>query len=125
MNSTNNSIEESNFPIDPIIKYTNKGSISNNFQYEVIELGYYPENFKTTRGKNGYAIPDEYKIKTTFGKSMITCSIHYNENNSPIFQIGWIKDDENFNVYSEKSASEASDLYFMVYYLFLGCYIME
>lgn len=114
MNSSNNSIEESNYPIDPVIKYTNKGSISNNFQYEVIEIGYYPENPKTTRGKNGYAIPNDYEIKTTFGKNIITCSIHYNENNSPVFQIDWIKDDESFNVYSENSATEASDLYFMV-----------
>ena len=114
MNSTNNSIEESNFPIDPIIKYTNIGSISNNFQYEVIEIVYYPKNPKITRGKNGHAIPNEYKIKTTFGKSVITCSIHYDENNSPVFQIDWIKDDEVFNVYSENSATEASNLYFMV-----------
>ncbi|CAJ0831689.1 1472_t:CDS:2 [Entrophospora sp. SA101] len=113
MNPTNNSIEESNFPIDPVIKYTNKGSISNNFNYEVIELGYYPETFKITCGKNGYAILDEYKVKTTFGKNIITCSIYYNENDSPVFLIDWIKDDENFNVYSENSTTDASDLYFM------------
>jgi len=112
MNPTNNSIEENNYPIDPIIKYTNKGSISNHFTYEVISVGYYPENYKNTR--SSYPIPDEYKIKTTFGKITITCSIYYNEINSPVFQIDGIKDNENLNVVSTKSATEATDLFLKV-----------
>ena len=113
MNSTNNSIEENDYPNDPFIKYINKGSISNNFTYEVISIGYYPENYKTTRGSS-YPIPDEYKIKTMFGKVTITCSIYYNDINSPVFQIDWVKDNENLSVISIKSATEATDLFLKV-----------
>ena len=55
MNPTNNPIEESDYPNDPFIKYIkyiNKGSISNNFTYEVINVGYYPENYKITHGSS-------------------------------------------------------------------------
>jgi hypothetical protein len=113
MNPINNSIEESNYPNDPFITYTNKGSISSNFIYEVISIGYYPENYKVTRGSS-HPIPDEYKIKTTFGKIAIVCSIYYNEINSPVFQIDWIKDNENLSVVSTKSATEATDLFLKV-----------
>ena len=123
MNPKNNPIEESDYPNDPFIKYTNKGSISNNFTYEVINVGYYPENYKITRGSS-HPIPDDYKIQTTFRKITITCSINYNENNSPIFQIDWSKDGENLNVVSTKSATEATDLFLKVnqcyYYYFLN-----
>jgi hypothetical protein len=112
MNPTNNSIEESNYPNDPIIKYTNKGSASSNFIYEVIDIGHYPENYKTTRG-NSHPIPDNYKIKTTFVKNTITCSINY-EKNIPVYQIDWVKGVDNFNVISTKSATEATDLFLKV-----------
>ncbi|CAJ0761999.1 13127_t:CDS:2 [Entrophospora sp. SA101] len=88
MNPTNNSIEESNYPNDPIIKYTNKGSVSSNFIYE---------------------------IKTTFVKNTITCSINYNENNDPVYQIDWVDDVNKFNVISIKSATEAVDLFLKDY----------
>ncbi|CAH1769593.1 1755_t:CDS:2, partial [Entrophospora sp. SA101] len=110
MNPTNNSIEESNYPNDPIIKYTNKGSVSSNFIYEVINIGHYPENYKTTRGSS-HPIPDNYKIKTTFVKNTITCSINYNENNDPVYRIDWVDDVNKFNVISIKSATEAVDLF--------------
>ncbi|CAJ0914532.1 7615_t:CDS:2 [Entrophospora sp. SA101] len=110
MNPTNNSNEESNYPNDPIIKYTNKGSVSSNFIYEVINIGHYPENYKTTRGSS-HPIPDNYKIKTTFVKNTITCSINYNENNDPVYRIDWVDDVNKFNVISIKSATEAVDLF--------------
>ncbi|CAJ0626823.1 2458_t:CDS:2 [Entrophospora sp. SA101] len=114
MNPTNNSIEESNYPNDPIIKYTNKGSVSSNFIYEVINIGHYPENYKTTHGSS-HPIPDNYKIKTTFVKNTITCSINYNENNDPVYRIDWVDDVNKFNVISIKSATEAVDLFLKDY----------
>ncbi|CAJ0906772.1 18254_t:CDS:2 [Entrophospora sp. SA101] len=110
MNPTNNSIEESNYPNDPIIKYTNKGSVSSNFIYEVINIGHYPENYKTTHGSS-HPIPDNYKIKTTFVKNTITCSINYNKNNDPVYRIDWVDDVNKFNVIFIKSATEAVDLF--------------
>ncbi len=113
MNTANNSVEEHNYPNDPFIKYTNKGSISSNFTYEVINIGYYPKNYKITHGSS-HPIPNNYKIKATFGRTTITCSINYNENNYPVFQINWDKDGENLSVVSTKSATEATDLFLKV-----------
>lgn len=110
MNTTNNSIEENDYPNSPFIKYINKGFISSNFTYEVINIGHYPENHKVTHGSS-YPIPDAYKIKTTFGKVTIICSIYYNDINSPVYQIEWSKDNENLSITSTKSATEATDLF--------------
>jgi hypothetical protein len=49
-----------------------------------------------------------------FGKVTITCSIYYNDINSPVFQIDWVKDNENLSVISIKSATEATDLFLKV-----------
>ncbi|CAI2166504.1 1276_t:CDS:2 [Funneliformis geosporum] len=108
--------ETENYPEDPHIKYQ-KRSNGGTFYYEVIEVGFYPNEFKTTRGDKRmrpYPIPTNYKIKTTYGRSVkqiITCSINYDENHNPIFKIDWMKKDENFQVISKKSATEATTLY--------------
>ncbi|CAJ0745759.1 10271_t:CDS:2 [Entrophospora sp. SA101] len=75
-----------------------------------VSIGHYPENYKTTRGSS-HPIPDNYKIKTTFVKNTITCSINYNENNDPVYRIDWVDDVNKFNVISIKSATEAVDLF--------------
>jgi hypothetical protein len=96
-----------------LIKYTNKGSVGSNFIYEAIDIGHYLENCKTTCG-GSHSIPGNYKIKTILAKNTITCSINYNENNIPVYQIDWIKDVDKFNVIFIKSATEATDLFLKV-----------
>jgi len=111
--------ETQNYPEDPNIKYQ-KRSNGGTFYYEVIEVGFYPNERKMTRGDKrmkAYPIPTNYKIKTTYGRSVkqvITCSINYDENNHPIFKIDWMTKDETFQVISKKSATEATTLYLQV-----------
>ncbi|CAG8840333.1 24754_t:CDS:2, partial [Cetraspora pellucida] len=86
--------------------------------YNIIEEGIYPSPsiLKYTAKPGQYKIPDDYKIKTIWGKPnkeiTIIASINY-VNNQPIYKIEWVnkKTYKEEEVYSDKSSSNAALLF--------------
>ncbi|EXX53351.1 uncharacterized protein OCT59_003777 [Rhizophagus irregularis] len=82
-NSKQRPYEQENYPASPeIIYYDNR-----KFNYTVIQEGVYPlvVQLKFTEAPNYFPVPDNYIIKTTWGRSnncqTIQCSIYYIEGN--------------------------------------------
>ncbi|PKY30610.1 hypothetical protein RhiirB3_447780 [Rhizophagus irregularis] len=82
-NSKQRPYEQENYPASPeIIYYDNR-----KFNYTVIQEGVYPPvaQLKFTEAPNYFPVPDNYIIKTTWGRSnncqTIQCSIYYIEGN--------------------------------------------
>src|SRR3954451_13790041 len=115
-------IEEiGDYPKDNTIIYkqkNGKGVVSQSFTYKIITIRKYPDKkiLQATRAPNGYPMPDEYKIQTSWGrgdeKKIVQCVITYQEN-KPLY---CVKYGENFTeqVTSKLSATNAADLLYNV-----------
>nr|CAG8434358.1 8777_t:CDS:1 [Entrophospora candida] len=111
--TSNVDLETHNYPFDKKIIYK---SPNHSFIYNIIKEGIYPNEPKYTQANsNGkqYPIPDEYLVETEFGKKkhILKCSPKYH-NDKFVFYLNW-KDNENENcqVTSEKSATDATQKY--------------
>lgn len=114
--STTNISETHNYPSNKKITYK---SPNHSFIYNIINEGIYPDNPKYTQANsNGskYPIPDEYLVESEFGKKkhILRCSTKYH-NNGPVFYLNWNDSkNENRQVTSEKSATDATQKYLKV-----------
>ena len=110
-----NPVEIHNYPKKSIIQYSEPRW---NYTYEIIEEGYYPPAtyLKYTKGQS-FQIPDNYKVKSSWGKpkkrQSVRCIIKYEERN-PVY---WVYFGEAFqyHIKSEKSSSDAANLYVKVH----------
>ena len=73
-----------NYPLKSNILYKEE---KHNFQYTILREGVYPSepHLKYTSSCN-YKIPDNYEVKTIWGKKTVKCSINY-INNKPVFRV--------------------------------------
>lgn len=105
------------YPLE-ITKYPQESNIlyieeKHKFHYTILQEGVYPSepDIKYT-SSHRYKIPDNYKIKTTWGKDRnqktVKCSINY-INNKPVFCVYYGQNFEN-KVESDKTASNAATL---------------
>jgi hypothetical protein len=80
--------EITKYPQESNILYKEK---NHNFQYTILQEGVYPSepHLKYTLSDH-YKIPDNYKVKTTWGKKTVKCSINY-INNKPVFRVYFVK----------------------------------
>ncbi|EXX71393.1 hypothetical protein RirG_078850 [Rhizophagus irregularis DAOM 197198w] len=107
-----NFVEIHNYPEKPIIEYSETGR---SYTYNIIEEGNYPPvaYLKYTKRQNGFRIPDNYEVETSWGKPkkrhLVRCIIKYVDNN-PIY---WVCYGNNYQhqIKSEKSCSDAASLY--------------
>ncbi|CAB4407661.1 unnamed protein product [Rhizophagus irregularis] len=62
-----NFVEIHNYPEKPIIEYSETGR---SYTYNIIEEGNYPPvaYLKYTKRQNGFRIPDNYEVETSWGK---------------------------------------------------------
>lgn len=99
--------EITQYPQEPNVLYKEKNG--NNFQYTIIQEGVYPSepNVKYTLCRR-YKIPNNYKVKTTWGRRTVKCSINY-INNKPVFYVYYGQNFEN-HVESNNTASHAATL---------------
>ncbi|RIB06027.1 hypothetical protein C2G38_2218080 [Gigaspora rosea] len=108
-----------------ISNYTNSTIVaktsSNIFTYDIIQIGIYPNKnvLVYTAKPNQYRVPHNYIVKTTFGskqsQKIITCSIQY-QDKTPEFKIEFIYNNNTEIVISNKSASNAANLYILQYH---------
>ncbi len=98
--------EITKYPQESNILYKEKNQ---NFQYTILQEGMYPSepHLKYTLS-NHYKIPDNYKVKTTWGKKTVKCSINY-INNKPVFRVYFGQNFES-HVESDKTATNAATL---------------
>lgn len=117
-NTSSNNYEIHNYPSSKKITYKKP---KHTFNYEIIKEGHYPKDVKYTQS-NGkaspYPIPDEYLVKTEYGKTekhVLDCSIKYNGQN-PEFFLSW-KDSENqlHQVNSKTTPTKAAQKYLEVF----------
>ncbi|PKC53555.1 hypothetical protein RhiirA1_479071 [Rhizophagus irregularis] len=98
--------EEKNYPISPEIIYYG----DRKFVYIVIQEGIYPPAVNYTEAPNYFPIPDNYTIKTTWGRAnnsrTIQCSIYYVEE-KPHYLICF-GDNLQYQVFSAQSPFDAS-----------------
>ncbi|POG83092.1 hypothetical protein GLOIN_2v1469570 [Rhizophagus irregularis DAOM 181602=DAOM 197198] len=98
--------EEENYPISPEIIYYG----DRKFVYIVIQEGIYPPAVNYTEAPNYFPIPDNYTIKTTWGRAnnscTIQCSIYYVEE-KPHYLICF-GDNLQYQVFSAQSPFDAS-----------------
>jgi hypothetical protein len=98
--------EITNYPLESNILYKEE---KHNFQYTILREGVYPSepHLKYTSSRN-YKIPDNYEVKTIWGKKTVKCSINY-INNKPVFRVYFGQNFEN-QVESDKTATNAATL---------------
>ncbi|CAG8589261.1 961_t:CDS:2, partial [Dentiscutata heterogama] len=101
-----------NYPKKSVIEYSETGR---SYTYNIIKEGQYPPAIylKYTQRKNGFRIPDDYEVESSWEKSntkhLVKCIIEYIDKN-PIYYI-YYGHKYQFYVKSEKSCSDAANLY--------------
>ncbi|PKY61388.1 hypothetical protein RhiirA4_486285 [Rhizophagus irregularis] len=110
------SYEEENYPISPEIIYYG----DRKFVYVVIQEGIYPPAVNYTEASNYFPIPDNYTIKTTWGRAnnsrTIQCSIYYVE--EKLHYLICFGDNLQYQVFSAQSPFDASvELHKVSYYI--------
>ncbi|CAG8665823.1 9442_t:CDS:1, partial [Diversispora eburnea] len=102
--------ESHNYPNKSIIEYFELGR---SYTYDIIKEGLYPSStyLSYIKGENGYRIPDNYKVKTSWERSKtrqtVICAIKYLTKKSKY----WIYYGNNFefHVKSDMSCSDAAN----------------
>ena len=112
--------EQENYPVSPEIIYYG----DRKFTYIVIQEGIYPPaaQLNYTEAPNYFPVPDNYIIKTTWGRSenccTIQCSIYYIEGN-PHYLICF-GNNLQYQVVSAQSPFDVSvELHKVSYYIFI------
>ena len=106
---------EHNFPTNSLIQASRQiGGKVYHKSYNIISLGYYPQNvWFTKKNKKGikYKISNKYKVKINQSGYDIICETNYQKNSQILFQITWTnKDGVERIVKSIKSASHVAKL---------------
>ncbi|CAB4446749.1 unnamed protein product [Rhizophagus irregularis] len=107
-----NFVEIHNYPEKPIIEYSETGR---SYTYNIIEEGNYTPvaYLKYTKRQNGFQIPDNYEVETSWGKPkkrhLVRCIIKY-VNNDPIYWVCY-RNNYQHQIKSEKFYSNAASLY--------------
>jgi len=98
--------EITKYPQEQTILYKEE---KHKFNYTILQEGVYPsESHLKYTSSHHYKIPDNYEVKTTWGKKTVKCSINY-INNKPVFRVYFGQNFEN-QVESDKTATNAATL---------------
>ncbi len=98
--------EITKYPQEQTILYKEE---KHKFNYTILQEGVYPsEPYLKYTSSHHYKIPDNYEVKTTWGKKTVKCSISY-INNKPVFRVYFGQNFEN-QVESDKTATNAATL---------------
>ena len=96
--------EITKYPQEQTILYKEE---KHKFNYTILQEGVYPsESYLKYTSSHHYKIPDNYEVKTTWGKKTVKCSINY-INNKPVFCVYFGQNFEN-QVVSDKTATNAA-----------------
>ncbi|RIB14849.1 hypothetical protein C2G38_2193924 [Gigaspora rosea] len=87
------------------------------YTYHIINEGYYPlkdiicYTSSHTRNKTRYKVPDDYIVKTSWGKDhIVECEIEY-QSNKPVFRIKFKENSQQYIIESNESPSKVANDY--------------